>query len=148
MSDCLDALAKLVLRKMHIKTNLMKLKFSARKAVHDCYQCSKFELKISSDSGDMHFSAIKPRWGGCSPLKSFHNSSTKWCLVFGRKLRISHWIGVVRLLDENWGLVSVQGCFRSGQCWLTGADFCPQSCMEVGRCRSISFFFFYCRVAH
>ena len=68
MGDCGGALAKLVLRKMHTKTSLMKLKFSARKAVHDCYQCWKFELKISSDSGDMHFSAIKPRWGGCPPL--------------------------------------------------------------------------------
>ena len=65
MSDCGGALAKLVLRKMHTKTNLIKLKFSARKAVHDSYQCWKFELKISSDSGDMHFSAIKPRRGGC-----------------------------------------------------------------------------------
>ena len=39
MSDYRGALAKLVLRKMHIKTNLMKLKFSAGNAVHDCYQC-------------------------------------------------------------------------------------------------------------
>ena len=69
MSDCPGALAKLVLRKMHTKTSLMKLTFSARKAVHDCYQCWKFELNISSDSGDMQFSAIKPRWGGCPPLK-------------------------------------------------------------------------------
>ena len=77
MSDCPGALAKLVLRKMHTKTNLMKLKFSARKAVHNCYQCWKFELKISSDSGDMDFSAIKPRWGGCPPLK--------WLLDSGRR---------------------------------------------------------------
>ena len=67
MSDCPGALAKLVFRKMHTKTTLMKLKFFSRKAVHDCSQCWKFELKISSDSGDMHFSAIKPRWGGCPP---------------------------------------------------------------------------------
>ena len=39
MSDCGGALAKLVLRKMHTKKSLMKLKFSARNAVHDCYQC-------------------------------------------------------------------------------------------------------------
>ena len=76
MSDCGGALAKLVLRKMHTKTSLMKLQFSARKAVHDCYQCWKFELKISSDSGDMHFSAIKPRWGGCPPLKCHWNSES------------------------------------------------------------------------
>ena len=68
MSDCPGALAKLVLRKMHTKTSLMKRKFFARKAVHDCYRCWKFQLKISSDSGDMHFSAIKPRWGGCPPF--------------------------------------------------------------------------------
>ena len=77
MSDCPGALAKLVLRKMHTKTSLMKLNFSARKAVHDCYQCWKFELKISWDSGDMHFSAIKPRWGGCPPLNSM-----KWGAFF------------------------------------------------------------------
>ena len=73
MSDCPGALAKLVLRKLHTKTSLMKLKFSARKAVHNCYHCWKFELKIFSDSGDMHFSAIKPRWGGCPPLKIARN---------------------------------------------------------------------------
>ena len=67
MSDCPGALVKLVLRKMHTKTSLMKLKFSARKAVHNCYQCWKFELNISSDSGDMHFSATRPRRGGCPP---------------------------------------------------------------------------------
>ena len=57
-----DTLAKLVLRKRNLKTHLMKPKFSAVKAVHDCYQCWKFELNISDD-GDMHFSAIEPRWG-------------------------------------------------------------------------------------
>ena len=39
MSNCPGALAKLALRKMHTKTSWMKLEFSARKAVHDCYQC-------------------------------------------------------------------------------------------------------------
>ena len=85
MSDCGGALAKLVLRKMHTKTSLMKLKFSARKAVHDCYQCWKFELKISSDSGDMHFSAIKPRWGGCPPLvrpTTFYSAPSCFRLYF------------------------------------------------------------------
>ena len=67
MSDCPGALTKLVLRKLHTETSFMKLKFSARKAVHDCYQCWKFELKISSDSGDMHFSAIKHDEGVVPP---------------------------------------------------------------------------------
>ena len=39
MSEHRGALANLVLRKMHIKMNPMKLKFPAVKAVHDCYQC-------------------------------------------------------------------------------------------------------------
>ena len=89
MSDCGGALAKLVLRKMHTKTSLMKLKFFARKAVHDSYHCWKFELKISSDSGDMHFSAIEPRWGGCPPLIWFIFSMWRtrlgriWSFVLG-----------------------------------------------------------------
>ena len=68
MSDYRGALAKLVLRKVHIKTNSMKrLKFSTVKAVHDCYQCWKFELKIPSDGGNMHFLALEPR-GGVIPF--------------------------------------------------------------------------------
>ena len=84
MSDCPGALAKLVFRKMYTKTSLMKLNFLARKAVHDCYQCWKFELKISSDSGDMHFSAIKRRWGGCPPLRACKFKETKHD-IFGKR---------------------------------------------------------------
>ena len=91
MSDCRGALAKLVLGKMHTKTSLMKLKFSAKKAVHDCYQCWKFELQISSDSGVMHFSAIKPRWGGCPGRPGPRNGdclcmiSIRWASVENKK---------------------------------------------------------------
>ena len=122
MSDCPGALAKLVLRKMHTKTSLMKLKFSAKKAVHDCYQCWKFELKISSDSGDMHFSAIKPRWGVCPPLRHGLDmicssitatfSVLKSCFCWGAVLLIRHrirksdlesWLLQVR--NEQWFLI-------------------------------------------
>ena len=94
MSDCPGALAKLVLTKRNTKTSLMKLKFFASKAVHYCYQCWKFELKISSDSGDMHFSAIKPRWGGCPPLSIFFSWSISLFVI------CSHFLRLVSFLAE------------------------------------------------
>ena len=88
------------------KTSLMKLKFSARKAVQDCYQCWKFELKISSDSGVMHFSAIKPRWGGCPPLilRGLRGSPATSALV-GLFPRIDHMIESRYLAKCTFALV-------------------------------------------
>ena len=132
MSDCGGALAKLVLRKMHTKTSLMKLKFPERKAVHDCYQCWKFELKISSDSGDMHFSANKPRWGGCLMLVTWDtgvsvHESISAIVVMANMANTGKTVQVVRWSSRKRRVVQAPAEPRTKKWFFPDPSFPPKS---------------------